>query len=137
MDSVVSGVLKLHDLRFENIEFHRFDNHDKEETPPKINIHVSVSDCSNNLYKVLLGCILEQERAYKISIDLTGDFEIDNDVLDNDLKKKLLTQNTVAIMMPYLRSQITLLTAQPGFQAIVLPPINVQSIVNDKNETTN
>ena len=31
---------------------------------------------------------------------------------------------TVAIMFPFIRSQITLLTTQPGMTPIVLPPIN-------------
>ena len=34
--------------------------------------------------------------------------------------------NTVAIKFPFIRSQVTLLTSQPGMTPIVLPAINTQ-----------
>ena len=38
---------------------------------------------------------------------------------------RLIKENGVAILFPYLRSEITLLTTQPGFQPIVLPAVNI------------
>jgi hypothetical protein len=35
--------------------------------------------------------------------------------------------------MPYMRSQVSLLTAQPEMDCVVLPAFNINSIVNDKN----
>ena len=37
----------------------------------------------------------------------------------------LFKENGVAILFPYLRSELTLLTTQPGFQPIVLPAVNI------------
>ena len=36
----------------------------------------------------------------------------------------LIHKNTVAIMFPFIRSQVSLMTAQPGMMPVVLPPIN-------------
>ena len=42
----------------------------------------------------------------------------------DDREESIVKSNTVAIMFPYIRSQVTLLTTQPGMVPIVLPPIN-------------
>ena len=39
-------------------------------------------------------------------------------------EENIIKTNTVAIMFPFIRSQVTLLTTQPGMTPIVLPPIN-------------
>ena len=36
--------------------------------------------------------------------------------------------------MPYLRSEISLLTAQPGMECIVLPPFNINKMVKNKDK---
>lgn len=46
------------------------------------------------------------------------------DAADQTLVKQVIETNTVAIMFPFIRSQVSLLTTQPGLTPIVLPPIN-------------
>ena len=41
-----------------------------------------------------------------------------------ELEENIVKTNTVAIIFPFIRSQVTLLTTQPGMTSIVLPPIN-------------
>lgn len=41
-----------------------------------------------------------------------------------EMEENIVKTNTVAIMFPFIRSQVTLLTTQPGMTPIVLPPIN-------------
>lgn len=43
-------------------------------------------------------------------------------------EESIISNNTVAIMFPFIRSQVTLLTTQPGMTPIVLPPINTRKI---------
>lgn len=43
---------------------------------------------------------------------------------------KLLQQNAVAIIMPYIRSEVSILTAQPGMDTVVLPPLNTVELLN-------
>ena len=33
-------------------------------------------------------------------------------------------------MMPYVRSEISLITAQPGVETVVLPPFNINNMIN-------
>lgn len=73
-----------------------------------------------------------------ISIELTcvGIFElIDNDEkLEKDMINDVLQKNTVAIMYPFIRSQVSLLSTQPGMQPIMIPPIDVNILVEENNK---
>ena len=42
-----------------------------------------------------------------------------------------MKKNTVAIMFPFIRSQVSILTTQPGMIPIVMPPININALVED------
>ena len=46
--------------------------------------------------------------------------------------KELIERNAIAIMFPYIRSYISILTTQPGMTPIVLPAMNIVAMLNDK-----
>lgn len=58
----------------------------------------------------------------KVRVVAKGIFTIDNP--DTAFSQEILNVNTVAIMFPFIRSQVTLMTTQPGMAPIVIPPIN-------------
>ena len=52
-----------------------------------------------------------------------------------DVYEHLVKVNTVAIIFPFIRSQISLLTMQPGLAPIMLPPMNLNALIDvDENE---
>ena len=53
-------------------------------------------------------------------------FELDEQANKRDV---LIRQNAVAILFPYLRSQVSLLTTQPGVEPVILPPLNIAKMV--------
>ena len=44
----------------------------------------------------------------------------------------MLEKNTIAIIFPYIRSYISIITTQPGMPPIVLPAMNIIAMVNDQ-----
>lgn len=63
---------------------------------------------------------------FSIVIELCGKFFIESE--DEDLKKVIKNKNSIAILFPYLRSELTLLTSQPGIEPIIMPPININAM---------
>lgn len=51
-----------------------------------------------------------------------------------EVRKVLIEQNTLSIMFPFLRSQITMLTCVPNMQPIVLPTININAYIQSRKE---
>ena len=44
-----------------------------------------------------------------------------------------LKTNIFAIISPYLRSQVSIFTTQPGFTPIIMPAFNFNEIIKDMN----
>lgn len=69
---------------------------------------------------------------YEVEVLLKGKFSI-NINLDLEEKKKFIMQNTSAIMFPYIRSLISVITSQADGKTITLPTINFVNMMNDVN----
>ncbi len=128
----IESVLKLNKIVFDNIEFKRlgFQNDNKLELEIQSNISQRQG---TELYKVTLILKGKKQEEYTLEISLSGFFSIEADGdLTDDLKDALVTKNSVAILMPYLRSEVSLLTAQPEVECVVLPAFNINNMLKDK-----
>lgn len=71
----------------------------------------------------------EQETA-TLEIVVSGIFEF-RTKLEQEKKDIIITKNTVAILFPYLRSQVTLMMAQPDIEPVVIPAININALLKN------
>ena len=119
-------VLKLNHLLFDKILFQRngfktdnklefsFGFNFKTDNPEEIIVHIQV--------------IGTKKSEYRFEVAASGYFSYVGTKEKVDLMAR---QNAAAIIFPYIRSQITLLTAQPEMEAVVLPPLNIASIIKE------
>lgn len=130
MDKVFS-VLKLNKIVFDKIEFLRFGFKNKNKLTCSTKARISKND-SDNIFKVTLVQNGHKQDEYSFEVQITGYFSLDKNDLSEDVINDLVSKNTVAILMPYVRSEISLLTAQPETDCVVLPPFNVTSMIDEK-----
>lgn len=71
-------------------------------------------------YSVFLFIQLSNSRVFELA-----------DTVPDEIKEDVIQKNTVAILFPYLRSEVTLITAQPDFIPIVIPPININALLEN------
>ena len=122
-----SSVLTLTKMVFDKIEFER--KGFKNENELKFRLQVQIGKNRNSAYKVTLVLEGDKKDEYELQISLTGFFEIQNsDELSDSTVQALIEKNAVAILMPYLRSEVTLLTAQPETDSVVLPTFNIYKL---------
>lgn len=122
-----SSVLTLTKMVFDKIEFER--KGFKNENELKFRLQVQIGKNRNSAYKVTLVLAGDKKDEYELQISLTGFFEIQNsDELSDSIVQALIEKNAVAILMPYLRSEVTLLTAQPETDSVVLPTFNINKL---------
>ena len=82
-----------------------------------------IHELEDGSYSVILTFTIGKEKAdLVVKVVAAAQFRMDND--DVELVRSIMETNTVAIMFPFIRSQVSLLTTQPGMTPIVLPPIN-------------
>lgn len=120
------SILKLKNILFDKIEYNRVGLQNENELVFRIQTAVAKRE-SDGVYKVSLELHGNKEGEYTFSIRLDGffTFEYDKDECSKELEHELITKNAVAILMPYLRSEVSILTAQPGVECVVLPPFNI------------
>ena len=125
--------LTLQKIVFDKIEFER--RGFKNEKELKFSLGIQIGNSDQGIYKVTLVLKGEKEAEYTFLISLSGFFGVDNvDALDDKKLENLINKNAVAILMPYLRSEVTLLTAQPDTDSVVLPPFNINKLLSDEKE---
>lgn len=134
----IESVLKLLKIEFNKIEFNRlgFKNCENFKFSIESNIYIkeqkNKDEEASDIYEIILILKGDKPEEYTLEISLSGYFALESDTtLNDELRNELIEKNTVAIMMPYLRAQITILTSQPEVECVVLPPFNINSLFDN------
>lgn len=88
-----------------------------------IDLQKKIDKIDEHIYRVSLKTMILKEDM-KLEVEANAEFIYSSDDYGNE--ETIINANTIAIMFPFVRSQVTLLTSQPGMAPIVLPPINTQ-----------
>lgn len=125
----IESVLRLNKVVFDKIEFTRLGFKNDEEL--ELEIQSNISQRQNpDIYKVTLVLKGKKPDEYTLEISISGFFSIDFSAdLSKSIENTLITKNSVAILMPYLRSQLSLLTAQPEVDCVVMPVFNINNMM--------
>lgn len=128
----VESVLKMEKLFFERIDFKRKIITSTPIGNYKYNFTRNISTIDEDHFVVSLQCNIKSSENDELNlcVKLTGWFECKSN--NQEEKNILIQQNALAIMFPYLRSQIILVTTQPDMLPIQLPIINITAMF--KNE---
>lgn len=81
----------------------------------------SITKKAEHTYDVELKLSIEKEDL-KLLVVANAGFVYEAETYERE--EAVVNTNTIAIMFPFIRSQVSLLTTQPGMTPIVLPPIN-------------
>lgn len=89
-----------------------------------------IQKLEDNRYNVcLIFTIGKEAEDLFVKVVASADFLLNCD--DENFAKNIIDNNTVAIMFPFLRSHVSLLTTQPNMSPIIIPPINTSKFVKN------
>lgn len=128
----ITSVLKLERLSFENIAYSRNVNIPLSGTEFEMNFTRQIDTHADQThYRVALTAHvwLKEDKSIDLTVTLVGFFSCECE--DEALKTSLVNNNTIAILFPYLRSQISLITTQPDMQPVIIPPMNIVSMFQE------
>ncbi len=123
------GKLQMKDFCFPNISFKR-----KTKLSANMDLKIDIKACykkiNNKEQTVIIKTeIADNQKNIELEVDAQATFELVNaDVLNEETQETLLNVNTIAIMMPYVRSQVALITTQPGLTGIQIPIVDANKI---------
>lgn len=123
-------ILKLETLVFDNIIFKRLGMRNENELEFSFSINIGTNISDSNVKRVSVKINGEKKDEYNFEIQASGFF-----LYEGDADDKIIQQNAVAIVMPYIRSEVSILTAQPEIESVVLPPFNIVEMMkeNERN----
>ncbi len=88
-------------------------------------------------YTVRLSFLLKETEdnplPFNLDIEMTGYFSLKIDKEDEALRDKLINENTIAIMFPFLRVIIASVTSLANLPQLLLPVINLKSIFQESD----
>jgi Preprotein translocase subunit SecB len=140
MESITSSntsansVLQMEQIIFDEITF-KCDRNLPQSGVFKINYtrEVGQAEDDSTRFIVALRVNIESEVPGLIDIHVRACGFFNCSETDEAKKNVLVTKNTVAILFPFLRSQVSLLTTQPGFAPIMLPVVNINEMFEDES----
>ena len=113
---ITEGHFKRNEAPLENLELKVGVSHDVErlsEREYKITLELNVADPEEKLSVFVKGMAIFETKQ------------------ENQM---LIERNTLAIMFPYFRSYVSTLTTQPGMTPIVLPAMNIMTMLAQKEK---
>ena len=124
------SIMQLTNLYFKNISFSREKLNIDDNL--KIFFDHEIRKNDNDTDVVLSVLINDENNALKLSVELVGTFAFSNsENVNKNLYDNLINKNAIAILFPYLRSQVTLITSQPNMTPIILPHININTLLKN------
>ena len=121
------------DLYFSKYEFKQERGKESQEYNTSFQIEYAINSEDETKIKVTIDTMVENEaKSMVLNLQTVGIFKIDKASTDDTTYDHLIKANTVAIIFPFIRSQISLLTSQPGLMPVMLPPININALVENQ-----
>ena len=115
----------------ENMSFQRKELLNRNLRLSQSSIGKNVEQVADNEYKCSLALKLsDEEETAMLEIVVSGIFDFNSELKDEQ-KQIIITKNTMAILFPYLRAQVTLITSQPDVEPVVIPAININSLLQN------
>lgn len=124
-DSSISSVLQLKHVVFDEITFKRLGFQNKKEKNARLDFGKHVEKIDEGEYRVSLSIKAVREKEYEATVTISGYCGISEEV---PFKDRILNENAIAILFPYVRAELTLLTAQPETETLMIPVVNINAM---------
>lgn len=92
-----------------------------------VQVRHTIENIGEDGYEIILNVTVSDERE-NIYVNVKGKAMFRTQQKNMDMLEK----NMIAIMFPYIRSYISIITTQPGMPPIVLPAMNINAMINDQ-----
>ncbi len=97
----------------------------------EMNLNIQEENCNTQLISTLI-MKNETEEVLKLESTFVGLFSINKENENMDMEH-YLKNNSPALMFPYIREHIAMITQKSGVGPVLLPPMNIIALINKNN----
>ena len=128
-DEINNCVLKLEHLLFDELHFERCGFQNENPVHYRFGYNFEMRGTAELIAHILIEGKKDDE--YNVTVRASGYFILNE---ESHYDRLMLRQNASAIVFPYMRSQLSLLTSQPEVEPLVLQPFNIAQMVKESLE---
>ena len=126
-------ILEMTDLRFVSFKYSGSADYDCEHVDTKFDFNFILE---KDKADVTIDTTVTSADKLNLKLTTIASFTINNELIENSKDKEefrefIVKNNTVAIMFPYIRAEISTLTQQPFLKAVVIQPYNITELTKD------
>lgn len=124
--------IQLKNSRVENLSFISNDEIIKDSF--SLEVASGYSDKENNFFVVKFSIEVESEHGYQLQLGYVAEFETDGEISTEFKSSHFPIVNAPAIAYPYLRSFVSFLTLNSGYETLILPTVNFQAMAKNNED---
>ena len=126
--------IQMLDLYFSKFDFKQERGTDSKEYNTSFQIEYAINSEDDTKVRVIVDTTVTNEaQSIVLNVQTVGIFKVDKLDMDEATYEHLIKTNTVAIIFPFIRSQVSLLTTQPGMMPVMIPPININALIEHQD----
>ncbi|WP_037314190.1 protein-export chaperone SecB [Salegentibacter sp. Hel_I_6] len=129
--------IRLGRIQFTNLDY-QVDTYDPEvthELETSFGIGSSFASDNNKAFAVNFDIKLKSaDDKFRLNLKATAHFSTEEDIDDDFQKSSFVSINAPAIAFPYVRTYISNLTLNSGYDPIILPSINFVQLASQKDQ---
>ena len=126
--------IQMLDLYFSKFDFKQERGTDSQEYNTSFQIEYAINSEDDTKVRVIVDTTVTNEaQSIVLNVQTVGIFKVDKLDMDEATYEHLIKANTVAIIFPFIRSQVSLLTTQPGMMPVMIPPININALIENQD----
>ena len=126
--------IQMLDLYFSKFDFKQERGTDSKEYNTSFQIEYAINSEDDTKVRVVVDTTVTNEaESVVLNVQTVGIFKVDKLDIDDATYEHLIKANTVAIIVPFIRSQVSLLTTQPGMMPVMIPPININALIENQD----
>jgi len=126
------SILKLLHLYVDEMNYKGTEKLDDDDGEVSMRYSRDIFVAQDGAHAVRLGVEGNYANGATFCIFIVGIFKIEaSESISEEMTATLYQDNTVAIMFPFLRTQLSLLTTQPGISPIIIQPMNIVKLFSE------
>jgi len=88
------------------------------------------------LFRIKFRAAISSEAGYELTVEYSAFFETEEEIIESFKTSNFVSINAPAIAYPFLRSFISTITLNAGYESVLIPTINFQALAQKNHSSS-
>lgn len=107
-----------------------------EKSNFELGLETGFSEDDLRSFRIKFRAVISSEVGYELTVEYSSFFETDEEIIEDFKSSNFVTINAPAIAYPFLRSFISTITLNAGYEPVLIPTINFQALAQKNNPSS-